>query len=77
MGHKFLLEVPSGGTTRTGGKWWPRKILRTQGYTPFNIIADNNRDYLGTVWINNATLVGSGGSSLTINAASSYLRLYP
>ena len=58
-----------------GSKWWPKKITRTHGYTPFEIYDSTAKsateDLLGVIWLNNATVVGSGGSAFTITSGSS------
>ena len=77
MARTALLRRVSGGTTRTGAKYWPRKMLRTNGYVPYEIYGSPNNDLIGYLWINKATLVGAGGTSLEINDASSLVTLSP
>lgn len=64
------------------GKWYPRKVIRPSkmfGYVPFEVKApaayDNGSpdryDVYGVIWINKASLVGSGGTGTTITDDSS------
>jgi hypothetical protein len=60
---------------RTPTKWYPRKITRHSGYTCFEIVPAGNMDMLGYIYINNATLVGSGGSTATITDDTSIVTI--
>jgi hypothetical protein len=62
------IARPSSGA----GCWYPRKILRTAGWQAFIV---DNATMKGTIWINSASVVGCGGSGITITDASSTITI--
>jgi hypothetical protein len=66
------------------GSWYPRKIVRTDGYVPFEIYSFASgvsgeiqyaarEDLVGYLWVNKASLVGSGGTAFTITDGTSII----
>jgi len=64
------------------GKWYPRQAMRASkkfGYVPFEIVgpaqvgSPGGAAAYGVVWLNAASLVGSGGTGWTINAGTATL----
>lgn len=65
-----------------GGKWYPRSIMRASkafGYVPFEIVGPAQAGSpggvacYGVVYLNAASLVGSGGTGWTMNAGTGTL----
>ena len=54
------------------GKYFPRRIVRNlHQYIPFEIYGNGNNDVVGFVYLNKASLVGSGGTTFTITDGTS------
>jgi len=72
--YGYLRRFSSGAA-----KAYQRKILRTQGFVPFEMYSKQGGDYrdaVGIVWINKATLIGDGGSGFTVTDASTMFQLW-
>jgi hypothetical protein len=76
-----LKRCSHGAATR-----YPRKIMRSAGYVPFEIYSyaaghtDEKQfagyeDAIGYLWINKASLVGSGGSATTLTDGTSKITI--
>jgi hypothetical protein len=65
-----------------GGKWYPRNVIRASkafGFVPFEIVGPDNdgapggKAAFGVIYLNTASLVGSGGTGWTIDAGTATL----
>jgi hypothetical protein len=62
----------------SGGQagWYPRKILRKAGFVPFEVYGEtHDGSVVGYIYVNKATLVGSGGSAFTITDTTSTITI--